>query len=95
VPRSSAARSLLSLFQQALRHSIAADEAFASWMNYLYVYYYSYPYGCPGGVPTDANYDRAVSESGLATQVKDELAAVVNRMARPFGMRADWQGIQI
>jgi uncharacterized protein (UPF0333 family) len=44
--------------------------AFASWMNYLYSYYYEYPVGCPGYVPTDGNYDRAVSESGYASAAR-------------------------
>jgi hypothetical protein len=95
VPQSGAARNLLNTFQDALRHSIAADNAFASWMTYLYSYYYEYPIGCPGEVPTDSNYDRAVSESSYASAAKARLASQVNRLARPYGLRANWTSSEI
>ena len=90
-----AARHVLNLFQDALRHSIAADQDFASWMSYLYTYYYTYPVGCPGTVPTDGNYEQAVNESGYASAAKAPLATAVNRLARQFGWRSNWTGSQI
>lgn len=95
VPADASARDVLNLFQQALRHSIAADNAFAAWMNYLYNYYYEYPIGCPGDVPTDSNYQQAVNESGYATHAKTELVAAFNRLARTYGLRANWTAGQI
>lgn len=95
VPSNVAAHTVLDLLQQALRHSIAADNAYASWMTYLYDYYYRYPVGCPGTVPTDDNYQQAVDESGSATQAKTGLAAAFNHLARQFGLRANWTASQI
>lgn len=95
VPADEASRAVLNLFQQALRHSIAADNAFAAWMNYLYNYYYEDPLGCPGNVPTDSNYQQAVNESGYATHAKTEFVAAFNRLARQFGLRDNWAASQI
>lgn len=95
VPSNDAAHTVLDLLQQALRHSIAADNAYASWMTYLYDYYYRYPVGCPGTVPTDDNYQQAVDDSGSATQAKTDLAAAFNPLARQFDLRANWTASQI
>jgi hypothetical protein len=91
VPQSPAARSILSNFQQALQHSINADNDYSAWMENLFIYYYEPPQGCPGAVPTDNNYSNAVSEDSQASAAKQALVQVFDPAARRYGLRADWQ----
>jgi len=90
VPQSSAAQQILNSFQQALQHSIAADNDYSAWMEDLFQYYYEPPQGCQGFVPTDGNYSDAVSEDEEATSAKQTLVTTFDRVAGQYGLRSNW-----
>jgi hypothetical protein len=91
VPQSAAAQQILNSFQQALQHSIAADNDYSAWMENIFNYYYEPPQGCFGFVPTDdGNYSQAVSEDSQASAAKQTLVGVFDRVARQYGLRSNW-----
>lgn len=95
VPDNAQARDIVNTFQRAMQHSVAADNAFADWMSYLFDYYYRYPVGCPGAVPRNDDHRRASSESVEATAAKQRLVAVYNPLARRAKLRSNWSASSI
>lgn len=91
VPASPVARTIHDELQMGLQASIQADFHYASWMQTVANYYYMPPQGCPSGQPPhDTNYNRATSDSASATKHKQRLVAAYNRVARKYGLRANW-----
>jgi hypothetical protein len=95
VPSDLRASKIFTSLQESLQHSIEADRYYAAWMHHVYEYYYAEPEGYLGNVPTDGNYDSAVSQSYQAGSAKSRFVHVYNPLASKFGLQHDWQAGEI
>lgn len=91
VPDDSRARQVQSLLQQSLQYSIEADRDYIRWLENASDYFYDDPVGWYSRSPKSFDgYDDAVSAGNSAGSYKRQLCALVNKLSRPLGIKANW-----